>query len=168
MPPLAEFVAGCSRGSVVRTPGTSAYLFSAIGVTPPALIAGLRHHDSLHEQVLVVCVVVEPRPTVPTLKRAVVTHLGAGFPQVVLHFGFMEQPDVPRALAQRVASGLGIEPSTISYVLGTEAISVTRRPGMAMWREHLYSFMSRNAAGTIQLFHLPIEQTLAIGVGVEL
>ena len=168
MPPLAEFVMGCSRGSVVRTEGASAYLFSAIGVTPPALIASLRHHDSLHEQVLIVCVVVEPRPTVPTVKRAVVTHLGAGFHQVVLHFGFMEQPNVPRALAQRVAMGLGIDLSTLSYVLGTETISVTRRPGMAMWREHLYSFMSRNAAGTIQLFHLPIEQTLALGVGVEL
>ena len=168
MPPLAEFVAGCSKSSVVRTSGTSAYLFSAIGITPPALIAGLRHHDSLHEQVLIVCVVVEPRPRVPTLKRAVVTHLGAGFHQVVLHFGFMEQPDVPRALAQRVAMGLGIDLSTLSYVLGTETISVTPRRGMAMWREHLYSFMSRNAAGTIQLFRLPIEQTLALGIGVEL
>ena len=56
----------------------------------------------------------------------------------------------------------------MSYFLGSERITVTSRPGMAMWREHLYAFMSRNATGTIDLFRLPIDQTLQIGVGVEL
>jgi KUP system potassium uptake protein len=167
MPPLAEFIKDVAASSVVRTEGASAYLLSAPGVTPPALIAALRHLDSLHEQVLVVCVVVEPRPRVPTVKRAVVTDLGAGFHQVVLHFGFIEQPDVPTALAQRVMR-LGTDLSTLSYFLGRETISVTSRPGMAMWREHLYAFMSRNATGTVDLFHLPIDQTLELGVGVEL
>ena len=62
MPQLAQFVSGVSSSSVVRTHGASAYLFSVVGVTPPALIASLHHHDSLHEQVLIVCVIVEPRP----------------------------------------------------------------------------------------------------------
>ena len=168
MPELAQFVSSVSAGSVVRTSGSSAYLFSVAGVTPPALIASLHHHDSLHEQVLIVCVTVEPRPRVPTPRRAVVTDLGAGLHQVVLHFGFMEEPDVPKALAQRVAMQLGLDLSTLTYFLGSERITVTSRPGMAMWREHLYAFMSRNATGTIDLFRLPIDQTLQIGVGVEL
>ncbi len=168
MPPLAQFIEALSASSVVRADGASAYLYSAIGVTPPALIASLRHHDSLHQQVLVVCVVIEPRPRVPALRRAVVTDLGASFHQVVLHFGFIEHPDVPKALQDRVVMELGTDLSTLSYVLGGETISVTSRPGMAMWREHLYSFMSRNATGTVDLFQLPIDQTLEIRVGVEL
>ncbi|MGZ4674706.1 MAG: potassium transporter Kup [Ilumatobacteraceae bacterium] len=168
MPELTQFVASMSSSSVVRTPGACAYLFSVAGVAPPALIASLHHHDSLHERVLVICVTVEPRPRVPTPRRAVITDLGAGIHQVVLHFGFMEQPNVPKALAERVAMRLGIDLSTLTYFIGSERITVTKRPGMAMWREHLYAFMSRNATGTIELFKLPIEQTLQIGVGVEL
>jgi KUP system potassium uptake protein len=168
MPPLARFIESLADSSVARTPGSSAYLFSAPGITPPSMIAAVRHHDSLHEQVLVVCVVVDPRPRVPTLRRAEVKDLGSGFHQVVLHFGFMERPDVPKALADRVSMGLGIDLDTLSYVLSRETISVTHRPGMAMWREHLYAFMARNATGTKDLFQLPIDQTVEIGVGVEL
>ncbi len=168
MPELTQFVASMASSSVVRTPGACAYLFSVAGVTPPALIASLHHHESLHEQVLVICVTVEPRPRVPTPRRAVITDLGAGIHQIVLHFGFMEQPNVPKALAERVAMRLGTDLSTLTYFIGSERITVTKRPGMAMWREHLYAFMSRNATGTIELFKLPIEQTLQIGVGVEL
>ena len=109
MPPLAQFIKSLSTSSLTRTEGAGAYLFSEVGVTPPALIASLHHHEALHEQVLIVCVVIEPRPRVPTMRCAVVTDLGHGFHQVVLHFGFMEQPDVPRALAQRVVAGLGID-----------------------------------------------------------
>jgi KUP system potassium uptake protein len=168
MPRLTEFIEDVAASSVVRTEGASVYMLTAPGVTPPALIAGLRHFDSLHEQVLIVCVVVEPRPRVPPVKRAVVTDLGAGFHQVVLHFGFIEQPDVPKALAQRVVMRLGTDLSTLSYFLSKEAIAVTPRRGMAKWREHLYAFMSRNCSGTTDLFHLPIDQTLELGVGVEL
>jgi len=168
MPPLAQFIKSLSTSSLTRSEGAGAYLFSEIGVTPPALIASLHHHEALHEKVLIVCVVVDPRPRVPTMRCAVVTDLGQGFHQVVLHFGYMQQPDVPRALAQRVVAGLGIDLSSMSYFLGSERITVTSRPGMAMWREHLYAFMSRNATGTIDLFRLPIDQTLQIGVGVEL
>jgi KUP system potassium uptake protein len=168
MPPLAQFIESVATSTVTRTAGSSAYLFSAIGVTPPSMIASVRHHDSLHEQVLVVCVVVDPRPRVPLPRRAMVTDLGAGFHQVELHFGFMERTDVPKALADCVAMDLGTDLATLSYVLSRETLTVTHRPGMAMWREHLYAFMSRNATGTKELFHLPIDQTVEIGVGVEL
>ncbi|MGZ7036325.1 MAG: potassium transporter Kup, partial [Ilumatobacteraceae bacterium] len=127
MPELTQFVASMSSSSVVRTPGACAYLFSVAGVAPPALIASLHHRDSLHERVLVICVTVEPRPRVPTPRRAVITDLGAGIHQVVLHFGFMEQPNVPKALAERVAMRLGIDLSTLTYFIGSERITVTKR-----------------------------------------
>jgi KUP system potassium uptake protein len=168
MPPLAEYIASVSTSATVRTEGAAAYLHGTIGLTPPALRANLRHHDSLHEQILIISVVSEPRPRVPTLRRAKVTDLGGGFHQVVLHFGFMEHPNVPQALEDRVVMTLGTDLSTLSYFLGGERISVTSRPGMASWREHLYAFLSRNASGTADLFRLPIDQTLEVGVRIEL
>ena len=80
----------------------------------------------------------------------------------------METPDVPKALEEGVVTQLRTDMATLSYFLGREAISVTSRPGMAMWREHLYSLLSRNATGTVDQFKLPIDQTLEIGLGVEL
>lgn len=168
MPPLQQFVDSYALNSPTRTPGASAYLFSALGVAPPSLLANLHHNDSLHEQVLIVCVVTEPVPRVALPRRAEVTDLGAGFRQVVLHFGFMERPDIPRALRARVQSTVDVDLDTISYVIARENLRVSERPGMAMWREHLYALLSRNATGVARLFELPNEQTIEIGVVVEL
>jgi KUP system potassium uptake protein len=105
---------------------------------------------------------------VSPLKRAEIAHLGNGFHQVVLHYGFMDEPDVPRALADRVVHELGTDLSTVSYFLGRESLRVTPRPGMATWREHLFALMSRNATNAAIYFKLPIDQTLELGLGVEL
>ena len=168
MPPLQQFVDSLADGATTRTPGASAYLYSAPGVAPPSLLASLHHNDSLHEQVLVVCVVTEPVPRVSLPRRAEVTDLGSGFFQVVLHFGFMERPSIPRALGARVQSKVDIDLDTISYVIARENLQVSERPGMAMWREHLYALLSRNATGVARLFELPNDQTIEIGVIVEL
>jgi KUP system potassium uptake protein len=166
--PLTGFVESLSQHPPVRAPGTGAYLFSQPGVTPPALVASLRHHDSLHEQVLVISVVTEDRPRVHQVKRCEITRLGLGFHEVVLRFGFMEDPDVPKALAARAARELGLDLGSVTYFLGRESIQVTDRPGMAIWREHLFAVMSRNAVSAARYFHLPPEQTFELGVVVAL
>jgi KUP system potassium uptake protein len=166
--PLPEFVQSLSRHLPVRAPGTGAYLFGTPGVTPPALIGSLRHHDSLHEQVLVISVVTEDRPRVHQVKRCEISHLGLGFHEVVLRFGFMEDPDVPRALTSRATRELPLDLDSITYFLGRESIQVTDRPGMAIWREHLFALVSRNAVSAARYFHLPPEQTLELGVVVAL
>lgn len=166
--PLERFVADLQRTPPVRTPGTGAYLFGAPGLTPPALLSTLRHHDSVHRQVLVVSVVTEDVPRVHKLKRAEVTDLGDGIWQVVLHFGFMEDPDVPAALADRVVMKSGVDLDTVTYFVGRESLRVTKLPGMARWRERLFALLSRNAGNAATYFSLPADQTVEVGITVEL
>jgi KUP system potassium uptake protein len=164
--PLREFVAGL--GEPVRSPGTGIFLYSDPGATPPAVVDALRHHNSLHEQVLVVSVVTEGRPRVSPDRRVEMEDLGDGFHAVTLRFGFMEDPNVPRALRLRVAELLGLDMHEVTYFLGRESLRVTARPGMAKWREHLFAFMSRNAASAAYRFRLPPDQVFELGVIVEL
>ncbi len=165
--PLDHFVEGLAEHPPPRTPGTSAFLFSKTGATPPALLAALRHLDVLHEKVLVVSVSTTKTPRVLPARRATVADLGQGFFRVELRYGFTEEPDVPAAL-RRPAMEVGVDLDSITYVLGTEALRVTPRPGMARWREHLYAALSRNATSAADYFGLPYEQTLVLGITVEL
>jgi len=166
--PLARFIAGIEDRPVVRAPGTGAYLFRHPGMTPPTLLASLRHHDSLHEQVLVISVVTEERPRVHPLQRSEVTDLGHGFHQVVLRYGFMEDPDVPADLAHRANMQIGCDLDTMTYFVGRESVRVTPRPGMAWWRERLFALMWRNSTSAATYLKLPFDQTVEIGVSVEL
>jgi KUP system potassium uptake protein len=166
--PIERFIASTKVHPVERVPGEGAYLFATSGITPPALIANLRHNESLHETVVLIALVTERRPRVPPARRATIHHLGDGFHQVVLHYGFMQQPDVPGALADHCANEIALNLPTLSYFIGRESIRVTPRPGMAMWREHLFAFMSRNSGSAASYFGIPIEQTLELGLGVEL
>jgi KUP system potassium uptake protein len=153
---------------VNRVPGEGAYLFPTPFVTPPSLLANLRHNESLHRVVLLVAIMTEKRPRVPGARRADVYDLGHGFHQVVLHYGFMEQPDVPRDLDDHAGSEVPFNLDGLSYFLGRESIRVTPRPGLARWREHLFAFMSRNSGSAAAYFGLPAEQTLELGLSVEL
>jgi len=166
--PIDRFVDSIAEHPPARAPGAGAYFFRTPGMTPPALLANLRLNDSLHEHVLVVSIVTEDRPRVHPSQRAEITDLGGGFHQVVLHYGFMDEPDVPRALADRCASDIGIDVDTLAYFVGRETLRVTPRPGMARWREHLFALMSRNATSAADYFKLPLDRTGELGVGVEL
>jgi KUP system potassium uptake protein len=166
--PIASFVESLFSDPPVRTKGAGAYLFATPGVTPPALLASLRHTDALHEQVLVISVVTEKRPRVLAVKRADIIDLGHGFHEIVLHYGFMEVPDVPLALAERVEMEVGIDLRSISYFVSRESLRVTKKPGMARWREHLFAVMSRNATSAADYFRLPLDQTIELAVAVEL
>jgi KUP system potassium uptake protein len=166
--PLPRFVESLRKHPPVRPPGTGAYLFAMPRITPPVLLASLRHHDALHEQVLVVCVVVEERPRVQQLERTELEDLGEGFHQVILRFGYLQDPNVPQALAGRAAMDLGLDLASITYFVGRESVRATDLPGMARWREHLYAVMSRNATDPASYFRLPASQVFELGIIVEL
>jgi KUP system potassium uptake protein len=168
--PLREFVQSYQRSpeGARRVPGTAVYLFSTPGLAPPALVANLRHNDALHERVVIAAVVTEPQPRVLPAKRVTVEELGQGVHQLVLRYGFMEEPDVPQGLGQGAARSLGINPAHVIYFLGTEMLRVTEREGMAMWREHLFATISRNATPAAVYFNLPIPQTVIVGTAIEL
>ncbi|HEX6379610.1 MAG TPA: KUP/HAK/KT family potassium transporter, partial [Acidimicrobiia bacterium] len=100
--PLRELVQSFQRSpeGARRVRGTAVYLFSTPGLAPPALVANLRHNDALHERVIIAAVATESEPRVLPARRTTVDELGDGVHQLVLHYGFMEEPDVPRGLCQ--------------------------------------------------------------------
>ena len=168
--PLKQLVQSFERSpeGARRVPGTAMYLFSSPGLAPPALVANLRHNDALHERVIVTAVVTEPQPRLFPAQRATVEELGEGIHQLVLHYGFMEEPDVPQGMCQGAARRLSIDPARVTYFLGAEILRVTEREGMAMWREHLFAAISRNTTPAAIYFNLPLPQTIIVGTAIEL
>jgi KUP system potassium uptake protein len=166
--PVERFIASIVEHPQQRVTGTGVYLYAEVGATPPSLLTNLRHHEVLHETIVLVSVRVADRPRLPPASRATVHNLGEGFFQVVLDYGFMEEPNVPYALGNIVAHDFGFEPSHATFFVGKETVLATSHPGMALWREHLFAFMHRNAANAAMFFGLPPEQVVEVGVQVAI
>lgn len=165
---VERFIASIVEHPQLRVPGIGVYLFPQPGATPPSLLTNLKHHEVLHETIILLAVQVEPVPRVPRAQRATVHDLGEGFSQVVLNYGFFEDPNIPEALGDIVVKGFGFKPTIATYFLGKETVLATELPGMALWRDHIYAFMHRNAASAARYFGLPQDRTIEVGVQVEI
>lgn len=161
--PLDGFLEQIRRDPPPRVPGTAVYLFSMTGMTPPALQSNLHFNKALHERVFVVAVITDDVPRVEPKRRLTHQHLGEGVHTVELHYGFQEEPDVPRSLAR-----VHVYPGDSAYFLGRETIRATARPGMMQWRERLFAVMGRNATSAASYFHLPSGQVFEAGIQVEI
>ena len=162
--PLADYVSSLVDGRIVRVPGTSVFLYSQRLTTPPSLAALVRTTRTLHDLVYVVGVEVNETPRVVSSQRVVCETVGNGVFRVTLNYGFMEETTV----AADLESHLQIQPGSTDYILGRESIIATRHPGMARWREVLYSLMVRNASDVATSFHLPTERVFEVGTRVEI
>jgi KUP system potassium uptake protein len=165
--PIERFIGSIATHPQLRVPGTAAYLFPDPGVTPPALLANLRHNEVLHETVVLVAVQTSSIPRVPQVRRATVHDLGEGFVQVVLHFGFLDEPNVPRALANIVDPEFGFDSDDAAYFIGRETI-LTKSRGLERWRTGLFALMHRNSSSAVQYYSLPPEQVIEIGRQIAL
>ena len=149
-------------------PGTAVYLFSTPDVAPSALLSNVRHNNVLHRQTVILSIKTDDTPRVLPARRAEVKHIADGVDQVILHYGFMEEPDVTKGLTEGAARRLAIDPSTASFFLGAESLIVSHQPGMALWREHLFALLSRNATPAGRSFGLPPDRTVTLGQQVLL
>jgi KUP system potassium uptake protein len=165
--PLSEFLPTLDGLRPVRVAGTAVFMSGQARVTPVALVHNLRYNKVLHRQVVILTVTTQPTPHVADEDRHEIVRLGEGISQLTVRYGFMEDPDVPEALHAAKAAGLAID-DDIAYFLGRETLIVTRQKGMARWRETLFVFMTRNAAGPTTYFRLPPHQVVELGVQVEL
>ena len=166
--PIERFIGSIAPHPPERVQGTAIYLSSRLGATPPALLTNFRHNEVLHETIMLLSIATSDTPRVPPARRARVWDLGNGFFQVLLTYGFMEEPHVPDALQSIVQPGFGVRPEHTTYILGRETVVASELEGMAMWRERLFGFMSRNATNAARFFHLPAEQCLEIGLQIEI
>lgn len=104
----------------------------------------------------------------PIEERVTIRELGHGVSDVVVRYGFMEDPNIPEALALAREAGLELDENDVTYFLGRETLIVTKTPGMAQWRERLFVVMARNAVRATAFFRLPAERVVELGVQVEL
>ncbi len=153
---------------VARVPGTAVFLFKDPGMVPPALVNNLRHNKVLHETTIVAAVVTDQVPRVDDGERAYVDRVANGLFSIVIHYGFMEEPDVPAALATLSSDELVIDPKTTSYFVGRESVLATRLEGMPLPLEHLYSLLHRGADSAARFFNLPADSIFEVGAHVEI
>jgi KUP system potassium uptake protein len=154
--------------SVTRVPGTAVFMFKTAGKAPPALVNNLRHNKVLHETTLIVSVDTADVPRVAPEERATVTAVAPGVFRVQLDFGFMDEPDVPAALAAASHPELRFHPDDATYFLGRESIVVSKAPGMNPLAEHLFVVLNRGADSASRFFNLPLDRVFEVGARVEL
>jgi KUP system potassium uptake protein len=166
--PLEEFMATVEASRPLRVPGTAVFMSAQPTGTPAALAHNLRYNKILHEHVVVLTVATGQVPHVPREERLSVEPLGHDLFNVRVQYGFMEDPNVPEALLEARQQGLEIDEEDVTYFLGRETIIVTRKKGMAIWREKLFVLMARNAVRATAFFRLPPERVVELGVQVEM
>jgi KUP system potassium uptake protein len=152
----------------VRVPGTAVFLSAKSTSAPAALLANMQYNGVLRERVLLTTVTTHEVPYLPPSKRLQVKALGEGLYQVIVHFGYMEKPDVPRALQHLTLPGEVFDPALVPYFVNLTRVIASKLPGMAIWREQLYSLMRRNAASAADFFNLPPTQVFEIRTIIEM
>ena len=165
---LTAFIEGIAAFSHGRVAGTAIFLHATGKGVPHALLHNLSHNKVLHERVVVLTVVTEDVPAVPSAERAQITPLGEGFYRMRLRFGFREEPDIPVALGQCRKQGMEFHLMETSFFLSRETIIATKMPGMALWREKLFVWMTQNAESAMTFFHLPANRVLELGTQIEI
>ena len=166
--PLNMLMADLAAEPPIRVPGTAVYMYGNADGTPPALVQNLAHNKVLHEKIVFLTVITQDVPHVPPAERVTLKRLGKGFSQVTVRYGFMQDPDISEMLEQCAGLGLQIKVENATFFVGRETVIATDRPGMPLWRERLFSFMSQNALRATAFFKIPPNQVFEVGAQVEL
>jgi KUP system potassium uptake protein len=152
-----------------RTPGTGVFMAASDAGLPPILPHLVRRTHALHKQVLLLTVVTAEQPFVEKKDRLTIAHIGHGFYRVHCHFGFMEQPNVPRALnLARVRRDLDFDLDTLTWYLGRERVLGGPGGEMGPLSEAFFGFLNRNATNADRYFNIPPEQVIEVGTLVDL
>jgi KUP system potassium uptake protein len=163
------FASSIALDPPVRVAGTAIFLTVDPKGVPKALLHNLKHNRVLHERTVVLSVQTQDEPYVDEAKRADIIGHEGGIWHVLLHFGFSETPDVPKAISKLKIPGFVPDPMQITYFLGREAIVVGReRKGMLKWRKLLFTFLFNNAVSPTDFFRLPPDRVVEIGAKTEL
>ncbi|MBI4755044.1 MAG: potassium transporter Kup [Betaproteobacteria bacterium] len=167
--PLDAFLASLRTEAPHRVEGTGIFMTANPEGLPRALLHNLYHNKVLHERVVLMNVVTADVPRVPEAGRVEVHPLSDGFYRVFVRYGFQDEPDIPRAMDLCAEHGLRFEIMLTSFFLGRETIVPSAKlPGMAFWREVLFSWMFRNAEPATAYFKIPTNRVVELGTQVEM
>ncbi|MEO7940688.1 MAG: potassium transporter Kup, partial [Burkholderiaceae bacterium] len=165
---LTDFLTAVFVSPPTRVSGTAVFLTADIATVPNAMLHNLKHNKVLHENNLFVTVRTHEVPWIGMDKRIEIESLGRNCWQVVVHYGFKNDPDLPKALQQMRGRGCELEPMTTSYFLSRDTVVPTIGSGMAQWREKLFAQMHRNAGAAADFLNLPSNAVVELGSKVEI
>jgi len=163
-----HFIRDLAGNRIPRVAGIAIFMSRMDAGIPTALLHNLKHNKVVHQKVVLLTVEIEETPTLSEEERHAWVELGYGVFRLTIRFGFMEEPDVPALLDTLGPKPLSFPRMATSYFLGRETLIPTKRPGMAIWREHLFAWMNRNSASASTFFSLPANQVIELGAQVEM
>jgi KUP system potassium uptake protein len=166
--PLAPFLARLPQSRTIRVPGMAVFLTGNPDYVPTSLLHNLKHNKVLHERVLFVTVQNVDEPEVAADRRTQVSELAPGIHRVILRYGFMESPNIPRALEDLNQLGVPFDPMQASYFLGREVLVPGTVPKLPWWRHWLFLVLARNAVPATEFFRIPYDRVVELGVRVAI
>ena len=166
--PLADLIEMLRARPPHRAPGTAIFLTSDPDIAPVALMHNLKHNKVLHEKNVILTVRTTDRPRVAEADRVRIEPISDDFKKLVISYGFMERPNVPKALnICRKQQGLKFDIMSTSFFLGRRSIIPSASQGMPLWQDRLYIFLMRNAANPTDFFHIPPGRVVELGTQVS-
>ncbi len=149
-----------------RVAGTAIFLTNHADTAPSALMHNLKHNKVLHERVVIMTVKTEPMPRVRPSHRYEVEKISDDFTKVILHYGYMESPRIPSALASLRKAGLKFDIMTTSFFLGRRTIKTSPNSGMPLWQDNLFVALSKQAANATDFFAIPSDRVVELGAQI--
>jgi KUP system potassium uptake protein len=168
MPPVHQFIVDLGSRPPNKIEGDGIFLSGSRSVVPVALAKNVKHNHVVHSRTILLHFRVEDVPRVPSLEKIQTEKLGSGFHRIVARYGFMEDPSLDTLFSLARDQGLDLDPGTTSFYVGRENLAIAGTSAMMRWRANLFIFMSRNAADATSFFNLPADQTIEVGVRLEI
>ncbi len=165
--PMEVFIKSAAAAAT-RVPGTAVFMTTSPVGVPQALLHNLKHNKILHERIMILTVVIDEVPYVSEEDRIGVKDLSGGFYRILIRYGFMQEIDIPAVLKQVENCGPKLKMMETSFFLSRQTLLASDKPGMALWREHLFSWMMRNAESAMDFFKLPTNRVVELGSQVEI
>ena len=165
---LTSFLEAVFISPPTRVPGTAVFLTAETGTVPNAMLHNLKHNKVLHETNLFVTVISHEVPWIGMDKRVTIESLGHDCWQVIVNYGFKNDPDLPKALQSLKGRGCDLDPMTTSYFLSRDTVTPSLGSGMALWREKLFAQMHLNASGAAGFLNLPSNAVVELGSKIEI
>ena len=165
--PIGELIQSLHKSPRPRVPGTAVFLSATPDSAPTALLHSLKHYKVLHENNVILTIITENVPRVAARDRVQMEEIGDNFLRVILHFGFMEVPNVPKALAIARRLGWTFDIMSTSFFLSRRSVRPDARSGMPPWQDRLFIFLAQNADDASSYFQLPTDRVVEIGTQVS-
>jgi KUP system potassium uptake protein len=166
--PLESLVKSLEKKPPVRVPGTAVFLTSDPASTPTALLHSLKHYKVLHENNVIVTIETADSPRVDPAERVRMEPVGKTFSRVVLRFGFMETPNVPKALAIARKLGWQFDIMSTSFFLSRRALKPAAHSGMPRWQDRLFISLAHAANDATDYFQIPTGRVVEVGTQVTI